>query len=219
MSNLTAPEISPLTRDSFYQALQQLALCDKDLAGAIAAVGDPPFWVREPGFATLVQIILEQQVSLASAKAVFNRLAERVNPLTPENFLKMSDLQLAGIGFSKQKLAYCRHLAGAIENRSLNLTAVAGMEQKEALDALTGIKGIGPWTAEIYLLLALRHPDIMPASDLALLSAVKAIKGLPVLPTSRELLIIAEAWKPWRSVAARLLWHFYLTVRIPGKNL
>lgn len=168
-------------------------------------------WAREPGFPTLVHIILEQQVSLASARAAYDRLLAVVSPLTPGRFLELDDARLRAIGFSRQKTAYGRYLAQALLNGQLDLDALGAMDDAAVRSALTQIKGIGPWTADIYLLMALRRPDVWPSGDLALAAAVQSIKGLAARPVPDELQALGENWRPWRAVAARLLWHHYLS--------
>jgi DNA-3-methyladenine glycosylase II len=168
-------------------------------------------WGREPGFPTLVHIILEQQVSLASARAAYDRLLLAASPLTPERFLQLDDARLRAIGFSRQKAAYGRHLARAILDGRLDLVALEAMDDEAARSALTEIKGIGPWTANIYLLMALRRPDIWPSGDLALAVAVQMVKRLDARPTPDEMEAYGEHWRPWRAAAARLLWHYYLS--------
>ncbi len=166
---------------------------------------------REPGFATLIEIILGQQVSLASARATFDRLRAAASPLTPDRFRKLTDTKLRRIGFSRQKTAYGRELAQAILDGRLDLDAVGTMDDDEARATLTQIKGIGRWTADIYLLLVLRRPDVWPIADLALAVAAQRLKRLATCPSPAQLDRIGAAWKPWRSVAARLLWHDYLS--------
>jgi DNA-3-methyladenine glycosylase II len=188
-----------------------LANLDSDLARILETFGTPPLWRREPGFSTLVQIILEQQVSLASAKAVFNRLSKIVVPLVPENFLTFDDTQLKAIGFSRQKSLYCRGLAEAIVNEQLDLTQLETMEETAIRTQLKRLKGIGDWTVDIYLLMALQHPDAFPKGDLGLAIATQQIKGLATRPTPVQLEAIAQKWRPWRGVATRILWHYYLS--------
>ena len=188
-------------------------LCDRDpdLAQILAKLGQPPMWVREPGFPALIHIILEQQVSLASAKAAFDRLLETVSQLTPARFLKLDDATLKTVGFSRQKTAYGRNLARTIVSRRLNLAKLGTMDDSAVRSELIKIKGIGPWTANIYLLTALRRPDIWPSEDLALAVAAQGVKRLESRPTPDELDVLSTGWKPWRAVAARLLWHYYLS--------
>lgn len=183
---------------------------DPDLAGVARAYGVPPLWEREEGFATLVLTILEQQVSLASALAAFERLRAAASPVTPENFLRFDDARLRAFGFSRQKALYCRLLARAIIDGELDLRNLASVGDEEARAELMRLKGVGAWTAEVYLLRALLRPDAWPAGDLALQLAARQVKRLPARPTPAELDALAERWRPWRAVAARLLWLHYL---------
>jgi DNA-3-methyladenine glycosylase II len=203
-------ELESLTPESFNYALNMLAQIDSDLAHVLAVLGNPPLWNRKPGFSTLVQIILEQQVSLAAAQAVFNRLSQTVTPLTPNNFLTFDHEQLKAIGFSRQKSLYCRELADAIVNGQLNLTQLESMDDRTIRNQLKLIKGIGDWTVDIYLLMALKRPDAFPKGDLGLIIATQKLKGLAERPTPIQLEAIAQNWQPWRAVAARILWHYYL---------
>ncbi len=184
---------------------------DPDLERVRQCFGDAPNWRRPPGFATLIHIILEQQVSLASAQAAFDKLCEIVSPLTPQGFLSLDDAALKNAFFSRQKLRYSRELANAIVTGKLELEALESRSDDEVRQKLTSIPGIGPWTADIYLMMALGREDIFPVGDLALAIAVQEIKGLAVRPKPSELSLIAEAWRPERSSAARLLWHYYLS--------
>ncbi len=204
-------QLEPLTEQTLRSGAQQLARCDPDLAAVIDRWGTPPLWAREPGFPTLVRIILEQQVSLASAGAAFEKLTAVCRPLTAHQFLTLDDLTLKSAGFSRQKSGYCRHLAQAISGGQLDLSALHHREDAAVHAALVGIKGIGPWTANIYLLMALRRPDVWPRGDLALAKAAQEVKRLPHLPTDAALEALSEQWRPWRAVAARLLWHHYLS--------
>lgn len=204
-----------LTEQSFGEGLEVIASRDRDLAQILKTLGLPPFWVREPGFATLIQIILEQQVSLASAKAVFERLQQTISPITPENFLSLDDDQIKKIGFSRQKILYGRLLAESIMAGKLDLFSFHHMDDEEIRFVLKQIKGIGDWTVDIYLLMALRRPDSLPKGDLGLALAIQKVKRLEKRPTPREIEIIAESWRPWRAVATRLLWHYYLNKRSP----
>ena len=204
---------APLTARSFLGAIQILCDKDADLAHILTKLDPPTFWTREPGFASLIRIILEQQVSLASARASFKRLLEAVSALTPERFLELEDSLLKSFGFSRQKTAYGRNLADAIVKGHLNLDRFETMADKNVRTELVKIKGIGPWTANISLLTVLQRPDIWPKEDLALAAAAQKIKRLKTRPTPRELEDLGEVWKPWRAVAARLLWHYYLNYR------
>ena len=167
---------------------------------------------REPGFATLLQIILEQQVSLASARACFDKLCRRVGRLGPESLVGSTDAELRADGFSRQKTAYARHLAAAVLDKRIDFGGLAELDDRDVKHELTQLKGVGEWTSDIYLLMALGRPDIMPQGDIALHTAWHKLSGEPK-PNSDEFLEIAERWRPYRSVAARMLWHFYLSER------
>ena len=193
------------------QGLRVLGRRDRQLAQVLRRFGPPPMWTRVPGFPTLVHIILEQQVSLASAKAAFDRLGEAVTELTPESFLELTDAELLRIGFSRQKARYCRGLAVEVAAGRFRLDLLGRRSQERARKDLLEITGIGSWTADIYLLMALRKPDVWPTGDLALAEAMMRIKSLDSRPGEEEQLQIAEAWRPWRSVAARIHWHYYLS--------
>lgn len=203
--------IESLNSDTYKAALSHLADIDTDFEAVFNEFGAPPMWSRAPGFPTLVYIVLEQQVSLASAKAAFERLKKSVPELTPGNFLKLDDINLKQIGFSRQKTRYCRNIAIAIEERSLPIDELVHMPNHRTRSELQKIKGIGPWTADIYLLMALNRPDIWPVGDLALISAIQMVKNLPERPTAEEFKLLGDPWKPWRAVAARILWQHYLS--------
>ncbi len=190
---------------------EELAVADSGLAFIFQTYGTPPLWAREASFATLVQIILEQQVSLASAASAFNKLKKRLIEITPENVLELSDEELKACYFSRQKTVYVRELSKAILDGSLDLKALENLSDAEAKHELKKIKGIGDWTADIYLLMALLRADVMPKGDLALHVAYKKLKRLEHAPHADEFQQIAEAWKPFRAAAARLLWYFYLS--------
>ncbi|HET9995457.1 MAG TPA: hypothetical protein VFQ18_08630 [Candidatus Acidoferrum sp.] len=205
-----------MSEELFAQGVRLLADRDEHLAGVVEKFGAPPLWVREPGFPTLVYIILEQQVSLASAKAAFERLNAAVKPLTPKRFLKLTDAELLRIGFSRQKTLYTRLLAESLTRRHFDLGYLHDLHDDAARKMLTAFKGIGTWTADIYLLSALRRPDVWPIGDLALATAVQEVKRLRQRPSPEKLEKLSHPWKPWRAVAARLFWHAYLCKR--GEN-
>lgn len=194
-------------------AIAWLSQRDEHLAAIIAQHGPPPFWTREPGFATLVYLILEQQVSLASAKSAYDKLIAKVKKLTPGRFLKLTTRDLKAAGFSRQKMLYARLLAEELSKRRLNLPSLHAMDDQAVRVRLTALKGIGPWTAENYLLFALRRPDVWPAHDLALQIAVQQVKGLRKRPTPEKLDKMSKAWRPYRSVATCIFWHHYLSTR------
>lgn len=218
MKRETAPATSRivLTEEVLARSVRELVRRDSDLAGVVEKYGTPPLWVREPGFPTLVYIILEQQVSLASARALFKKLQEAVKPLTPGRFLKLSDAELRAMGFSRQKTLYSRLLAEAIQKRKLALDKLHELEDHDAREKLIALKGIGNWTADVYLMSALRRPDIWPVGDLALAIAVQEVKRLRQRPSPEKLEKMSAPWKPWRAVAARMFWHAYLSKR--GQN-
>ena len=194
-------------------ACEKLATNDKDLAFIFQTFGTPPLWKREASFATLVHIILEQQVSLASALSAFNKLREKIVEVIPENVLRLSDEEMKAAYFSRQKIVYARDLAQAISDGRLDLKSLEILPDEAVKHELKRIKGIGDWSSDIYLLMALLRPDVMPKGDLALHVAWQRLKNLPEKPKAEEFLMIAEKWKPYRAVAARLLWHFYLSAK------
>jgi DNA-3-methyladenine glycosylase II len=200
-----------LSDDGLQRAVLLLSRRDGDLGRVVKQFGAPPMWAREPGFSTLLHIILEQQVSLASARAAHTRLIDLASPLTPQRFLELDDVALKAAGFSRQKTGYGRNLARAIVEGSLDLDALGSMDDAAVRSELVKIKGIGRWTADIYLLMVLRRPDIWPVGDLALAVAAQKVKRLRTRPTPERLDEISVQWKPWRAVAARILWHYYLS--------
>ena len=202
--------LRPLTQQTLALAARELAARDQLLAHIHATYGDPPLWQRAAGFRTLVHIILEQQVSLSSAKSMLLRLEREVQPFTPERFVELGEAHFRGLGVTRQKSAYVVHLAETITSGRLSFRGLSRLSDDRALDLLTGIKGIGLWSANIYLLMAMRRADIWPAGDLALAVAIKELKGLDTRPSPQELEEIAEQWRPHRAVAARMLWQYYL---------
>ena len=200
-----------MTTRRLHEGVQYLTARDKDLARLFEADGVPPLWARKPCFSTLIHIILEQQVSLASAMAMYCRLLDNLVPFTPNTFVKTGSPYLRSLGVTRQKAAYCIHLANAILENRLDLKALSKMDDPDVLQMLTQIKGIGPWTAGIYLLMALRRPDVWPPGDVALMNTLQKVKSLKTCPSPSVLSGITEAWRPFRSVAARMLWHHYLS--------
>jgi DNA-3-methyladenine glycosylase II len=208
-----APSPGRLTETALAAAVQELSARDPDLAGIVERFGLPPLWDRRPGFATLLHIILEQQVSLSSAQAAFDRLRAAVDPLTPAAFLALTDADLLRIGFSRQKARYGRALATAVEDGSLDLTGLEQADDVTVNEALQALPGIGPWTSTIYLLMVLGRPDVWPVGDIALASSIAEVKRLERRPDAVEMEVLGEAWRPFRSVAARLFWLDYLGKR------
>jgi len=204
--------------DEVTQAEAVARLCERDAGfeSVIAKWGHPPFWTHDPGFPGLVSSILAQQISLESAQSTFAKLADVLGSVEPEGFLTLEDDTLKSIGFSRQKVSYVRGLARGIVEGEIDLDALASMSNDEARESLVAVRGIGKWTADSYLLFALRRVDAWPSGDLALAKAIEEVRGMEATPSYKEVDRIAEEWKPWRSVAARLLWHHYLCERGRG---
>jgi DNA-3-methyladenine glycosylase II len=201
----------PLNNKSLSVAAKSIAQTDRDFARILAKLGPPPLWERQPGFVTLIRIILEQQVSLASADAMFQRLNKTIKPLTPTTVNDAGESFLRSFGVTRQKAGYLINVARAIQSGELDLEALAQESDEIAIEKLTSIKGVGQWTAKIYLLMALCRPDVWPVGDVALATAFKNLKGRSERPTQAELSEIAKAWRPYRATAARMLWHYYLS--------
>ena len=199
-----------LNNQRLSKAIKYLSKKDKDLAALYEADGVPPLWARRPGFTTLIKIILEQQVSLASAKAVYRKLERNIKPFTPIRFKELGIAYLKSLGVTRQKSSYCINIAAAILDNKLDLKSLNKMNDDNAKEILIRIKGIGSWTADIYLLMALRRSDIWPAGDMALASSMRKIKRLRSYPAYEKQIKIAEKWQPYRSVAARMLWQHYI---------
>ena len=206
------PEYPPRLDEKLQkQAISELIDIEPLFSRVIENHGLPPLWHREENYGSLIQIILEQQVSLASAQAAYDRLLTVVGKVTPNNVQKLSDNQLKEIGFSRQKSSYARNLASALTDKELDLDHLRTLPDDQVRAALMAIKGIGIWTANIYLLMAMRRPDIWPRGDIALAASYQQLCTLPQRPDNDEMDQISQAWSPYRSVAARLLWHNYLS--------
>ena len=193
------------------RGVKELVARDRDLARVVQRFGPPPLWGRRPGFAALVRIILEQQVSLASARAAYTRLKATAGRVTPYRIARLSDNRIRRAGLTRQKAWYCRNLAQCIVDGKLTLNHLLYFDELTGRSKLLQVPGIGPWTADIYLLMVLRRPDVWPYGDLALAKAAQQVKRLRSSPTQERLKRIARAWAPWRAVAARILWHAYLS--------
>jgi len=200
-----------LTKNHLGKAVRDLALRIPEFKMIKDQFGVPPLWDRPGGFSTLLYIILEQQVSLASAKATYEKLSNKLGEISPHNFLTLNDQELKTVGFSRQKIKYGRILAREIIDGHLNLNALKDVADSDVKKKLMLIKGIGHWTSDIYLLMVLLRPDIWPHGDRALAVAAYEVFKLKEIPDYDQLRSIADNWKPWRSVAARLLWHHYLS--------
>ncbi|MVN21359.1 DNA-3-methyladenine glycosylase family protein [Mucilaginibacter arboris] len=200
-------------QQNFHSLCDDLASRDASFNSIISAFGYPPFWGRPNTFESLVHIILEQQVSLASAWSALQKLKNRTGQITPETLLALSDEELKACYFSRQKTVYAKHLAENLLYGVLNLQQLEHLKDEEVRSKLTAIKGIGNWTTDIYLIFVLHRTDIFPIGDLAVVNALKRLKNLPTNTPKERLLQIAEAWKPFRTIATMLLWHEYLSRR------
>lgn len=198
-----------LTEATLVEGLARLAAADPALARLSATVGRPPLRRRPPGFATLLDAILGQQVSTASAAAIRAKLIARVDPVTPDAILALDPEDLRACGFSRRKIDYARDLATRLVDGRLDLDRLVGLDDEPAIAELTRVAGIGRWTAEIYLLFALGRPDVWPAGDLAVVEALRALRGLDRRPPPAQATRLAVPWRPWRGAAAHLLWHSY----------
>lgn len=199
---------------SFHALCDELGEKDTDLKNIIYQYGYPTFWERKASFETLVHIILEQQVSLASAKAALDKLKEKIGTVTPKKILLLSDADLRQCYFSRQKAMYVRCVAQAIQNRKVSLTKHPLMQDEDIRKQLICIKGIGNWTADVYLMMVLHRSDLFPSGDIALINSVKYVKRLPEHSAKEKIEQIAENWRPYRTVAAFMLWHVYLNRKI-----
>jgi len=200
-------------RQNFHSICDKLARKDRHLFAIIRLYGYPPMWTRRGNFQTLIHIILEQQVSLASARAALNKLKERIGNITPKKLLALSDEDLKTCYFSRQKTVYARYLANAIVSKQIILKKFSDLDDAEIRRQLKTIKGIGDWTVDVYLLFALQRTDLFPLGDLAMVNALKEVKQLSKETKQVELLKLAERWRPYRSIATILLWHYYIQKR------
>ncbi|GAB5415549.1 MAG: DNA-3-methyladenine glycosylase [Congregibacter sp.] len=193
------------------EAVTALLAADPDLAGVVQRCGLPDPIFREPGFATLLHIIFEQQVSLASAQATFDKVQASLDELNPRSYLRLSDQQLRAAGVSRQKARYSRLVAEAILDESFPIAGLAALSDEAARDALLALTGVGHWTADVYLMVALGREDCWPVGDLALQKAVADIKTLEWPLAKGQLERLGERYRPYRSVATRIFWHHYLS--------
>jgi DNA-3-methyladenine glycosylase II len=200
-----------ITEETLPRALEALATLDSDMRRALDEVGPPPLRARPAGFDALMRIIIGQQVSVASAQAIWDRLAARCGAVTPAAFLALSDDDFQEIGFSRQKKAYGRSLAELLASGALDLSRLDALDDEAAVAEITKVKGLGRWSAQCYLLFSHGRPDVLPADDLGLMIGAQKLKGLDARPDAKALAQMGEAWRPWRSVAARMLWHYRRT--------
>jgi DNA-3-methyladenine glycosylase II len=199
--------------ENFESICHQLASQDTDFQRIIDTHGVPPMWTREPSFATLIHIILEQQVSIMAAKACFEKLTLKIGKIEPEYVLLLTDEELRNCGFSRQKMGYARHLAHEILRGALVLENLQYLDNEQVRAKIKTIKGLGDWSADIYLMFALQRADLFPIGDLALVNGLKTVKNLPKETSKETLLVIAEKWRPYRTIATFLLWHEYIIRR------
>lgn len=215
----TNDAIAPkLSRATLIDAVRELTARDAGLARIVATHGPPPLWARPHGFETLVRIILEQQVSLKSAATLSKRVALGLGGITPVSVLTAGKDGLRSHGLTRQKAAYVVALAERVESGELPLRTLSKHDDERVAALLKSVPGIGPWSASIYQLMALRRPDVWPPGDLALHKAMQRLHGLPKMPSSDQATRVAEAWAPWRAVAARILWHGYLEEQRLGRK-
>jgi len=205
--------IERFDESSFRLLCDKLGKKDKDLRNIIKQHGYPPMWTRPATFQTLILTILEQQVSLASAYAAFKKLKEKTGYVTPSKILSLSDAELRACYFSRQKTIYARELANAVQNKQLVLKRLTDKHEDEIRQELKKIKGIGDWTVDVYLMHALQRTDLFPLGDIALVNSLKETKQLHPHITKEEMLKIAEPWRPYRTIAAMILWHAYIKKR------
>jgi DNA-3-methyladenine glycosylase II len=205
--------------DNFHSICDKLVSKDPELKLIIKTYGHPPMWTRPNTFETLIHIILEQQVSLASALAALNKLREKLKKITPAGLLKLTDEELKACYFSRQKTVYARSLATAIQGKQFNLASLEKLPDEEVRAELVALKGIGNWTADVYLMFVLQRADIFPIGDLAAVNALKQIKKMAKDTDREKLLAVTEKWKPYRTVATMILWHYYLSIRVKDKTV
>ena len=212
----TMNDDTSMTEACYLQAIGELTAQDTNLATIVTRWGNPPFWIHVHGFPGLVIAILAQQVSLESANATFSKLENALGAVEPKGILTLDDASLKTIGFSRQKASYVRGIARGILEDEIHIPALDSMNDDKARQYLINLRGIGAWTADVYLLFSLRRPDAWPSGDLALAKAIQEIEGLAAMPDWEEVDNFAARWRPWRAVAARILWHDYLCKR--GRN-
>lgn len=215
------PAFQTFSTKTFKTICNKLAEKDKALSSIIQTYGYPPMWTRPNTYETLVHIILEQQVSLASALAALKKLKEKIKSITPRKVLALSDQEMRACYVSRQKALYIRDLANALLNKKLVLEELTTLPDEEVRIKLTTIKGIGNWTTDVYLMFVLQRADLFPIGDLAAVNVLKRIKDIaPEKASKEQLLALTEKWKPYRTIATMILWHFYLSApRKTPKNM
>lgn len=205
--------VPSFNKESFYSYCDVLARKDKDLKAIIKEYGYPPMWTRPATFQTLILTILEQQVSLASAYAAFKKLKDKIGTVTPQKILALTDEELRSCYFSRQKIIYARELAKAIQSKRTRLKTFSLLPDEDIRAHMIQLKGIGHWTIDVYLMHALQRTDLFPLGDIALVNSLKEVKQLPKDISKEDMLKIAEPWRPYRTIAAMILWHSYIKKR------
>lgn len=198
---------------NFHLICDKLSRKDRELKGIIKQYGYPPMWTRPATFQTLILTILEQQVSLASAYAAFKKLKEKIRYVTPAKLLQLTDEEMRSCYFTRQKTGYARGLAEAVQSKKINLKKLSSLPDEEVRNELIKLKGIGHWTVDVYLMHALQRTDLFPLGDIALVNSLKEVKQLHPLISKEEMLEIAAPWRPYRTIAAMILWHAYIKKR------
>jgi len=207
--------VHPLSQAALNDAIDRLAEVDQDVARALARIGYPAPRQREPGFATLLRIMVAQQLSTKSAAAIWARLEAACAPaVTAERYLALDEAAFRAIGFSRQKMAHGRALAEAVAAGALDLDTLATVPEEEAIAAISALRGFGRWSAEIYLLFALGRADVFPADDLGLQVGMQRLKRLDARPKRKAMDQLAEHWRPLRGCGAIFLWHYYGTATL-----
>lgn len=207
------PVIRTFNTHTFQKICRKLARQDQHLAAILETHSYPPMWTRPATFQTLILTILEQQVSLAAAYAAFKKLKEKIGYVTPAKILSLTDEEMRACYFTRQKMGYARELARAIQSKKISLKKLSLLPDEDVRAQLIQLKGIGHWTIDVYLMHALQRTDLFPLGDIALVNSLKETKGLPKEITKEEMLRIAEPWRPYRTVAAMILWHAYIQKR------
>ncbi len=213
------PAMIRITRETFPEAAEELGRLDPDFRKLVKDHGLPGLRSRPSGFNTVLNVIAGQQVSTHAARAIMARMKAVAHPMTPEILLSLSDAELGTIGFSRAKMSYARGIAQAIQAGEFSFRRVARMADEDAIAEMIKLKGIGRWSAEVYLLFALRRPDLWPVDDLGVLTGFARLKGMKALPTKKAMQEAGERYRPWRSVAARLLWHYVHATRKSGGGI
>ncbi len=202
--------IPTITPENYKYYCDKLAKKDGTVKSILKTYDYPPLYIRKPSFETLIHIILEQQVSLASAKAALLKLKEKIGTVTPQKIILLTDVELRACYFSRQKIVYAKALATAFLDKTVNLKKMATQTNEEIRATLIQIKGIGHWTIDVFLMMCLQRIDLFPIGDIALINSIKHEMGLTKSASKEAILKLSEAWKPYRTLASFLFWHAYI---------